>query len=164
MSKSKELSVEEQIAKLEKETQEKIKELRNGLTWEKRFQSVMNAFVKSNSGLFNEYLDGYAINSIVENQMNLALKEVNLKVKYNSATFDNDFTNSNYSNLGFADTPDASEYPVYVVFKVLDLQDNEQGFVKFDSFYSSYNGNEFSGYKFVKPKQITCTVFDAYKV
>jgi len=160
---SKELTIEEQIAKLEKETQKKIKELRSNLSWEKRFKSVMDNYVASNREVIANNMTGYDCTTSMQITINAVLMEVGLKVKYNSSTFNNDLYNQ-INITDYMDTENLSEYPVYTVFEVTDSKGEHCGYVRFESLYSSYNGNEFCGYNFVKPKEVVCTVFDKYKV
>ncbi len=150
----KELTVEEQIVEIQREAQQKIKELQNSLTWDKRFKS---AFVPSVFNLVD--LDGHGANKSLINEINDSLSHVNLKLEYDSATFDNDM----YKIIGGVDDYDLSEYPVYTIFKVSDLRNQLQGYIRIDCQYSSYNGNEYSSWTFVKPQPVTCTIFKAYK-
>ena len=60
------------------------------------------------------------------------------------------------------DSYDLSEYPVYTVFAVYEGTE-VKGYIRISCNYSSYNGNEYSNWSFVKPTEITCKVFSAYK-
>ena len=46
-------------------------------------------------------------------------------------------------------------------YTVIQIQDDEEEiFVKFKGWYSSYNGVEYESWKFVQPKQKTITVYE----
>ena len=156
-----ELTVEEQIAKIQKEAQDKIKELRNSLSWNERFKTAFNEYVKHNSGSISENLEGHKPEYGIERDINIALADVNLKVSYDSSTFDNDLYNQGQMD-NLVDSYDLSEYPVYTVFAVSEGSE-VKGYVRINCNYSSYNGNEYSTWHFVKPTEITCKVFSAYK-
>lgn len=161
MPSKKELTVEQQIAQIEKEAQQKIKELRNKLTWQQRFKPVFDKFLTVNFSSICQSLDGHdPTNSGIENDINCFLSDVNLKVTYECATFDDDFYNKTQVTV---EDFDLSEYPVYTVFAVHDLQDNLQGYIKVTCNYSSYNGNEYNSWSFVTPEIVTCRMFVAYK-
>lgn len=154
-----ELTVEQQIAQIQKEAAEKIKQLQNALPWNKRFKTAFDKYLIGNRPDITRDLTGYKPDdNSIEHDINIYLSEVNLSLKYNSATFDNDLYHNSSSSI---DDNDVSEYPVYTVFAILE---NKQvvGHVKINCLYSSYNGNEYSGFSFVQPKQITCTVFTTY--
>ena len=155
------LTVEEQIIKIQKEAQEKIKELRNSLVWNERFKTAFNEYLKYSSGDIARSLQGHKPEYGIERDINVALGDVNLKVSYDSSTFDNDLYNQGkLDNL--VDSYDLSEYPVYTVFAVYEGTELK-GYIRIDCHYSSYNGNEYSNWTFVKPTEITCNVFSAYK-
>lgn len=156
-----ELSVEEQIAKIQKEAQEKIKELRNSLSWNERFKTAFNEYVKHNSPDIADYLQGHKPENGIERDINIALADVNLKVSYDSSTFDNDLHNQGQMD-NLVDSYELSEYPVYTVFAVSEGSE-VKGYVRINCRYSSYNGNEYSAWHFVKPTEITCKIFSAYK-
>jgi len=151
-------TVEQQIAQIQKEAAEKIKQLQTALPWNKRFETAFKKYLVGNRQDIVNCLRGNKPEYGIENEINAHLHEVNLSVKYDSATFDNDLYHNSSSSI---DDNDLSEYPVYTVFAILE---NKQvvGHVKINCQYSSYNGNEYSGFSFVQPKQITCTVFTAY--
>ena len=154
-----EMTVEQQIAQIQKEAAEKIKQLQNALPWNKRFKTAFDKYLIGNRPDITRDLTGYKPDdNSIEHDINIYLSEVNLSLKYNSATFDNDLYHNSSSSI---DDHDVSEYPVYTVFAILE---NKQvvGHVKINCLYSSYNGNEYSGFSFVQPKQITCTVFTTY--
>ena len=154
-----ELTVEQQIAQIQKEAAEKIKQLQTALPWNKRFQNVFQKYIRHHENEITEQLDGHQPSDIVHS-INDELREVNLSVKYDSATFDNSLYNQSAIN-DLVDQYDLSEYPVYTVFAVLEGKEIV-GYVQINCQYSSYNGNEYSNFYFVKPKEITCTVFNAY--
>lgn len=157
-----ELTVEEQIAQIQKEAQDKIKELRSKLSWDQRFKTAFNTYVKSKSGVIAEYLHGHKLESYEVNQINEYLREANLNLVYNSATFDNSLYYNQSAINNLVDEYDLSEYPVYTVFAVLENA-KVVGYIQVNCNYSSYNGNEYSSWTFVQPKEITCIVFTAYK-
>jgi len=157
-----ELTVEEQIAKIQKEAQDKIKELRNSLSWNERFKTAFNEYVKHNSHDIASCLQGHEPEQGIESEINVALRDVNLTVSYDSSTFDNDLYNQGQMD-NLVDSHDLSEYPVYTVFAVYEKTDLK-GYVRINCHYSSYNGNEYSTWHFVKPQEITCKVFSAYKI
>ncbi len=154
-----ELTVEEQIAQIRKEAADKIKALETSLPWDKRFTNAFNKYVKSNRHDVITDLSGHKVDSGVESEINCYLSEANLSIKYESATFDNDLY---YNTSSTIDNFDLSEYPVFTVFAVLENKEII-GYVQINCQYSSYNGNEYNGFSFVKPKEITCKVFTAYK-
>lgn len=154
-----ELTVEQQIAQIQKEAAEKIKQLQNALPWNKRFQNAFQKYIRHHENEITEQLNGYQPDDIVHS-INDELREVNLSVKYDSATFDNSLYNQSAFN-DFVSNYDLSEYPVYTVFAVLEGKEIV-GYVQINCQYSSYNGNEYNNFYFVKPKEITCTVFTAY--
>lgn len=156
-----ELTVEEQIAKIQKEAQDKIKELRNSLVWNERFKTAFNEYLKHSSQDIANYLQGHKPEFGIERDINIALADVNLKVSYDSATFDNDLYNQGKMD-SLVDSYDLSEYPVYTVFAVYEGTELK-GYIRISCNYSSYNGNEYSNWSFVKPTEITCKVFSAYK-
>jgi hypothetical protein len=157
-----ELTVEQQIANIQKEAAEKIKQLQTALPWHKRFKNAFEKYLKiSGSKLdINSYMRGYEPEGHVVHEINDCLREFNLSVKYDSATFDNSMHNQTSVN-DFVDTYDLTEYPVYTIFAVLEGE-KIAGYVQINCQYSSYNGNEYSNFYFVKPKEVTCTVFTAY--
>jgi arginine/ornithine N-succinyltransferase beta subunit len=155
-----ELTIEQQIAQIQKEAAEKIKQLQNALPWNKRFQNAFQKYVRSHGKDIIAHMTGYKPESGIETEINDFLRDVNLSIKYDSATFDNSLYNQSAIN-DLVDQYDLSEYPVYTVFAV--LEDKEiVGYVQINCQYSSYNGNEYNNFYFVKPKEITCTVFTAY--
>ncbi len=155
-----ELSVEEQIAKIQKEAQDKIKQLRNSLAWHERFKTAFNEYVKHHSNDIAIGFIGHKPENNFEDKINTALADVNLRVSYDSSTFDNDLYNQGQMD-NLVESYDLSEYPVYTVFAI--LQGSEvKGYVRINCYYSSYNGNEYSSWNFVKPKEITCKVFSPY--
>lgn len=155
-----ELTTEQQIAQIEKEAAEKIKQLQTALPWNKRFKTAFEKYLKlSGSEIdINSYMRGYEPEGHVVHEINDCLREVNLSVKYNSATFDSTLYNECVFNI---DSYDLSEYAVYTIFEVLEGKEIV-GYVQINCQYSSYNGNGYSNFQFVKPKQVTCTVFNAY--
>lgn len=157
-----ELTVEQQIAQIQKEAAEKIKQLQNALPWNKRFKTAFEKYIKLSASKLdiNSYMRGYKPEDCVVDKINDCLSEVNLSIQYHSATFDNDLYNQNAIN-NLVDQYDLSEYPVYTIFTVLEGKEIV-GYVQINCQYSSYNGNEYSNFYFVKPKEITCTVFTAY--
>lgn len=155
------LTVEEQIAKIQKEAQEKIKELRNSLAWHERFKTAFNEYLKYNSNDIASSLQGHKPEYSIERDINIVLADVNLQVSYDSATFDNDLYNQGKMD-SLVDSYDLSEYPVYTVFAVYEGTE-VKGYIRISCNYSSYNGNEYSNWSFVKPTEITCKVFSAYK-
>lgn len=156
-----ELSVEEQIAKIQKEAQDKIKELRNSLAWHERFKTAFNEYVKYHSNDIAIGFIGHKPENDFEDKINTALADVNLRVSYDSSTFDNDLYNQGQID-NLVDSYDLSEYPVYTVFAVYEGTE-VKGYVRINCHYSSYNGNEYGAWHFVKPTEITCKVFSAYK-
>lgn len=155
-----ELTVEQQIAQIQKEAADKIKQLQTTLPWHKRFNNTFSKYLINNVNDITKNLNGYEPNSDVEIEINNFLSEVNLSIKYDSATFDNDLYN-NAPSATINDI-DLSEYPVYTIFAVLEDK-KIIGYIKINCQYSSYNGNEYSGFSFVQPKEITCKVFISYK-
>lgn len=157
-----ELTVEQQIAQIQKEAAEKIRQLQTALPWNKRFDTAFKKYLNfSGSKLdINSYLRGYEPESHVVHEINDCLREANLNIKYLAATFDNDLYNQNaISNI--VDQYDLSEYPVYTIFTVFE-DEKIVGYVQINCNYSSYNGNEYGNFCFVKPKVVTCTVFNSY--
>ena len=155
-----ELTVEQQIAQIQKEAAEKIKQLQTALPWNKRFQNAFQKYVRSYEKDITAHMTGYKPESGIETEINDFLRDVNLSIKYDSATFDNSLYNQSVVN-NLVDQYDLSEYPVYTIFAVLEGKEIV-GYVQINCQYSSYNGNEYSNFYFVKPKEITCTVFNAY--
>lgn len=156
----KELTPEEQIAAIRKEAAERIKELEKQLPWEKRFANAFNQYTKNNGRTIANCIRGYKPDDYeFENVVNKYLNEHNFKLVYKSASFDNDIYNQSPNNIS---DYDLSEYPVYAVYEVRDSQQTF-GYIKINCNYSSYNGNEYSGWVFVKPQQITCTIYNVYK-
>lgn len=155
-----ELTVEQQIAQIEKEAAEKIKQLQTALPWNKRFKTAFEKYLKLSGSKIdiNSYMRGYEPEGHVVHEINDCLREVNLSVKYNSATFDSSLYNESVFDI---DSYDLTEYAVYTIFEVLEGKEIV-GYVQINCQYSSYNGNEYSNFYFVKPKQVTCTVFNAY--
>lgn len=155
-----ELTVEQQIAQIQKEAAEKIKQLQNELPWNKRFENAFKKYllVYKNKQHIVDCLRGNKPEYDIENKINAHLHEVNLSIKYDSATFDNSLYNESQFDIS---SYDLSEYAIYTVFAV--LEDKEiVGYIQINCQYSSYNGNEYSNFQFVKPKEITCTVFNPY--
>lgn len=153
-----ELTVEQQIAQIQQEAAEKIKQLQTALPWNKRFETAFRKYLVGNKQDIVNCLRGSKPEYGIENEINAHLREARLTVKYDSATFDNSLYNEGQFDI---DSYDLSEYAVYTVFAI--LQDKEiVGHVKINCQYSSYNGNEYSNFQFVKPKEITCVVFNAY--
>lgn len=153
-----ELTVEQQIAQIQKEAAEKIKQLQNALPWNKRFETAFKKYLVGNKQDIVNCLRGNKPEYSIENEINAHLYEVNLSIKYDSATFDNSLYNEGHFDI---DSYDLSEYAVYTVFAVLEGK-QVVGYVRINCQYSSYNGNEYSGFQFVKPKEVTCTVFNPY--
>lgn len=157
-----ELSVEEQIAQIQREAEQKVKELRNALPWNERFKSAFNSFINSNRVGIAEELQGHGVERHFINAINEELNEVGLHVEYDSATFDNEmYAKSGVTDL--IDSYDLSEYPVYTVFAVKDAKKELQGYIRVNCNYSSYNGNDYSSWSFVRVQEITCKVFTPYK-
>lgn len=154
-----ELTVEQQIAQIQKEAAEKIKQLQTALPWNKRFKNAFEKYIKQHENEIIRELVGHKPDDIVDS-INDKLREVNLSVKYDSATFDNSLYNQSAIN-NLVDQYDLTEYPVYTIFAVLEGKEIV-GYVQINCQYSSYNGNEYSNFCFVKPQEITCTVFSAY--
>lgn len=153
-----ELTVEQQIAQIQKEAADKIKQLQNELPWNKRFETAFKKYLKAHNSDIIEQLNGHEPTDIIHS-INDELREVNLTVKYDSATFDNSlYKQSAINNL---DQYDLTEYPVYTVFAVLEGKEIV-GYVRINCQYSSYNGNEYGSFQFVQPKEISCTVFNPY--
>jgi hypothetical protein len=155
-----ELTVEQQIAQIQKEAAEKIKQLQTALPWNKRFKTAFEKYIKHHENQIVNNLRGYEPDGHIVHDLNDKLCEVNLSVKYDSATFDNSLYNQSAIN-NLVDQYDLSEYPVYTVFAVLENKEIV-GYIRINCQYSSYNGNEYNGFQFVKPKEITCTVFNVY--
>lgn len=155
-----ELTVEQQIAQIQKEAAEKIKQLQTALPWNKRFKNAFEKYIKQHEIEIINDMRGYKPEDHIVSELNNKLREVNLSVKYNSSTFDNSLYNQSAIN-DLVDQYDLSEYPVYTIFAVLE-NENIVGYVQINCQYSSYNGNEYNNFQFVKPKEITCTVFNAY--
>lgn len=157
-----ELTVEQQIAQIQQEAAEKIKQLQTALPWNKRFKTAFEKYLKlSGSRLdISSYMRGHAPESHVVHEINDCLREVNLSVKYNSATFDNSMHNQTSVN-DCVHNYELTEYAVYTIFEILEGKEIV-GYVQINCQYSSYNGNEYSNFYFVKPKEVTCTVFNAY--
>jgi hypothetical protein len=154
-----ELTVEQQIAQIQKEAAEKIKQLQTALPWNKRFKTAFDKYLIGHKPDITRDLTGYKPDdNSIEHDINIYLSEVNLSVKYSSATFDNDLYHNSSNSI---DAFDLSEYPVYTVYTILENKE-VVGHVKINCLYSSYNGNEYNCFSFVQPKQITCTVFTAY--
>lgn len=155
-----ELTVEQQIAQIQKEAAEKIKQLQTALPWNKRFKNEFDKYIKLSSSKLDitSYMRGYKPEDYVVDKINDCLREVNLSIKYNSATFDSSLYNESVFDI---DSYDLTEYAVYTIFEVLEGKEIV-GYIQINCQYSSYNGNEYSNFQFVKPKQITCTVFNAY--
>lgn len=155
-----ELTVEQQIAQIQKEAQDKIKELRSKLPWNQRFKTTFTAYTKNNSHKIVSAMNGYEVDSSYVSSINEYLKDQNLSLVYNSATFDNPLYHQKIIN-SLVYQYDLSEYPVYTVFAVLE-DTVVKGYIQINCNYSSYNGNDYSGWHFVQPKEITCTVFTEY--
>ena len=155
-----ELTVEQQIAQIQKEAAEKIKQLQTALPWNKRFKTAFDKYLIGNRPDIAKYMTGNQPESSIQHEINDHLREVNLSIKYDSSTFDNSLYNQSAIN-NLVDQYDLTEYPVYTIFAVLEGK-NIVGYVKVNCQYSSYNGNEYSNFCFVKPQEITCTVFSAY--
>lgn len=155
-----ELTVEQQIAQIEKEAAEKIKQLQNALPWNKRFKNAFEKYLKiSGSKLdINSYMRGYKPENYVVDKINDYLSEVNLSIQYHSGTFDSSLYNESVFDI---DSYDLTEYAVYTIFEVLEGKEIV-GYIQINCQYSSYNGNDYANFQFVKPKQVTCTVFNAY--
>lgn len=153
-----ELTVEQQIAQIQKEAAEKIKQLQTALPWNKRFETAFKKYLVANKQDIVNCLRGNKPEYGIENEINAHLREVNLSIKYDSATFDNSLYNQSAFDVS---SYDLSEYAVYTVFAVLEGKEIV-GYIQINCQYSSYNGNEYSNFYFVKPKEITCTVFNTY--
>jgi hypothetical protein len=157
----KELTPEEQIAEIRKEAAQKIKELEKQLPWEKRFTALLNQYVSSRKQTIANCVRGYKPDeSEFEDEVNAKLKEQEFKLVYKAASFDNDLYDRTQNSI---DDYDLSEYPVYAVYEVQNLQKETLGFIQINCNYSSYNGNEYNNWTFVKPQQITCTIYNTYK-
>jgi hypothetical protein len=156
-----ELTVEQQIAQIQKEAAEKIKQLQTALPWNKRFENTFKKYIERHESEIVNNMRGYEPERHIVYELNNELHEVNLSVKYDSSTFNNSLYNQSGIN-DLVNQYDLSEYPVYTVFAVLEGKEIV-GYVQINCQYSSYNGNEYSNFYFVKPKEITCTVFNAYK-
>ncbi len=154
-----ELTLEQQIAQIRKEAADKIKALETSLPWDKRFTNAFNKFIKNNRNNIAVDLNGHKIDIGIESEINCYLNDVNLSIKYESATFDNELY---YNTTTTVDSFDLSEYPVYTIFAVLENKE-VIGYVKINCQYSSYNGNEYNGFSFVQPRVITCKVFTTYE-
>jgi hypothetical protein len=155
-----ELTVEQQIAQIQKEATEKIKQLQTALPWNKRFKSAFEKYLVGNRIDITKYMTGNKPENHIEHEINDYLREVNLSIQYDSATFDNSLYNQSAIN-NLVDQYDLTEYPVYTIFAVIEGKELI-GYVQINCQYSSYNGNEYSNFYFVKPKEITCTVFSVY--
>lgn len=155
-----ELTVEQQIAQIQKEAAEKIKQLQTALPWNKRFKNAFEKYLVGNRIDIAKYMTGSKPENHIEHEINDYLREVNLSIRYDSATFDNSLYNQSAIN-NLVNQYDLTEYPVYTIFAVLEGT-NIIGYVQINCQYSSYNGNEYSNFYFVKPKEITCTVFNPY--
>jgi len=155
-----ELTVEQQIAQIQKEAQDKIKELRSKLPWNQRFKTAFAAYVKNNSHKITDYMRGQHVDGSYVDSINEYLKDQNLSLVYDSATFDNPLYDQKIVN-SLVDQYDLSEYPVYTIFAVFE-DTVVKGYIQVNCNYSSYNGNDYSGWHFVQPKEITCTVFTQY--
>lgn len=155
-----ELTVEQQIAQIQKEAAEKIKQLQTALPWNKRFENTFKKYIKQHESEIVNNMRGYEPEGQIVHELNDELREVNLSVKYDSSTFNNSLYNQSAIN-NLVDQYDLTEYPVYTIFAVLEGKEIV-GYVQINCQYSSYNGNEYSNFQFVKPKEITCTVFNAY--
>ena len=155
-----ELTVEQQIAQIQKEAAEKIKQLQTALPWNKRFKSAFEKYLVGNRPEIAKYMTGNEPEHSIQHEINDYLREVNLSIKYDSATFDNSLYNQSVVN-NLVDQYDLTEYPVCTIFAVLEGKEIV-GYVQINCQYSSYNGNEYSNFYFVKPKEVTCTVFNAY--
>jgi hypothetical protein len=155
-----ELTLEQQIAQIQKEAADKIKQLQTALPWNKRFKTAFEKYISISASKLdiNSYMRGYEPEDYVVDKINDCLREVNLSVKYNSATFDSSLYNESVFDI---DSYDLTEYAVYTIFEVLEGKEIV-GYIQINCQYSSYNGNEYSNFQFVKPKQITCTVFNTY--
>jgi exoribonuclease R len=154
------LTVEQQIAQIQKEAAEKIKQLQTALPWNKRFKSAFEKYLVGNRPEIAKYMTGSEPEHSIQHEINDYLREVNLSIKYDSATFDNSLYNQSVVN-NLVDQYDLTEYPVCTIFAVLEGKEIV-GYVQINCQYSSYNGNEYSNFYFVKPKEVTCTVFNAY--
>jgi hypothetical protein len=152
------LTVEQQIAQIQKEAAEKIKQLQTALPWNKRFKSAFEKYLVGNRPEIAKYMTGNEPEHSIQHEINDYLREVNLSIKYNSATFDSSLYNESVFDI---DSYDLTEYAVYTIFEVLEGKEIV-GYVQINCQYSSYNGNEYSNFYFVKPKEVTCTVFNAY--
>lgn len=154
--------VEKEIEKLKKEYEKKVKELRSSLSWNKRFETAFNDYLKSKNHNVTALLNGRSPDIGTINEINSALNESGLFVAYNSCTFDNDLYNKSGA-VDLIDSYDLSEYPVYVIFTVKNKSDTSAhdplGYVKIEGNYSSYNGNEYNRWTFVEMQEITCRVF-----
>ena len=155
-----ELTVEQKIAQIQQEAADKIKQLQTALPWNKRFKTAFEKYIKLSSSKLdiNSYMRGREPESHVVHEINDCLREVNLSVKYHSATFDSSLYNECVFDI---ESYDLTEYAVYTIFEVLEGKEI-LGYVQINCQYSSYNGNEYSNFYFVKPKEVTCTVFNAY--
>lgn len=153
-----ELTPEEQITQIRKEAAQKIKELEKQLPWEKRFTTAFNQYIKNKSRIITEEIRGYKPDSYdIENTAADYLREQEFELIYKSASFDNDIHDQSQNDY------DLSEYPVYAVYEVRNTKKETLGFIQINCNYSSYNGNEYNNWTFVKPQQITCTIYKSYK-
>ena len=155
----KQLTPEEQIAEIRKEAALKIKELEGQLPWEKRFTIAFDNYVKKFARAVAKNIKGDRVHDDFIIDTNNYLVKSNFKVKYESASFDSDIYNKSEIDRDCA----LIEYPVYVVLGVQDTEKQTLGYIQINCNYSPYNGNKYSSWFFVKPKQITCTVYNAYK-
>lgn len=158
-TKVKELTIEEQIAEVRREAERKVKELQKELPWEKRFSLAFNQYSKNKSRIISQCINGAKPNDFeFEDTANSYLKDSDFKLTYESATFDNDLYNKTDLNTDY----DLSEYPVYAVYAVKDLKNELKGYIQLNCLYSSYNGNEYNSWHFVKAQEITCKIYTMY--
>jgi hypothetical protein len=158
------MTVEQEIEKIRKESEEKIKELQKKLVWEQRFKLVFDKYVKENHETFAKHVTGHKVDTDFIYDMNEYLESYDFKVEYNSASFDNDFHNSTY-NDNIVAICDLSDYPTYVVLAVKDLSNYQSGgYIRINCNYSSYNNTEFSHWHFVRMLQVTCQTFKNYSI
>lgn len=154
------VTVDDLIKEIRNNAEKEIQALINSQTWDKRFKSAFNEWAKYHTNELSQ-LDGHASESYIDKSINEALKGVNLSVAFKASTFQNDIYNQSEIN-SLVNTYDLSEYPVYTVYTVFENTE-VVGHVQINCTYSSYNGNEYSSWSFVKAKEITCTVFTKYQ-
>lgn len=154
------VTVDDMIKEIRTNAEKEIQALINSQTWDKRFKSAFNGWVKHHTHELS-CLDGHTSESHIDRSINEALKSVNLSVAFKAATFENDLYKQSEIN-SLVNDYNLSEYPIYTVYTVFENTE-VVGYIQINCNYSSYNGNEYSGWSFVKAKEITCTVFIKYQ-